>query len=33
MIKELIYVPEGNSYVPFFHNHDLEITFDYFCTY
>ena len=33
MIKELIAVKEGNSYVPFFHNNDLETTFDYVCTY
>ena len=33
MIKELIDVKEGNSYVPFFHNNDLETTFDYLSTY
>ena len=33
MIKELIDVKEGNSYVPFFHSNDLETTFDYLCTY
>ena len=33
MIKELIDVKEGNSYVPFFHNNDLETTFYYLCTY
>ena len=33
MIKELIDVKEGNSYVPFFDNNDLETTFDYLCTY
>ena len=33
MIKELIDVNEGNSYVPLFHNNDLETTFDYLCTY
>ena len=33
MIKELIDVKEGKSYVPFFHINDLETTFDYLCTY
>ena len=33
MIKELIDVKEGNSYVPFIHNNDLETTVDYLCTY
>ena len=33
MIKELIDVKDGNSYVPFVHNNDLETTFDYLCTY
>ena len=33
MIKELIDVKEGNSYVPLFHTNDLETTFDYLCTY
>ena len=33
MIKELIDVKEGNSYVPPFHNNDLETTLEYLCTY
>ena len=33
MIKELIGVKEGNSYVPAFHSNDLETTIDYLCTY
>ena len=33
MIKELIDVKEGNSYIPLFHNNDLETTFNYLCTY
>ena len=33
MIKELIDVKEGNSYVPFFHDNDLETMFDYLCIY
>ena len=33
MIKELIDVKEGKSYVPFFNINDLETGFDYLCTY
>ena len=33
MIKEVTDVKEGNSNIPFFHNNDLETTFDYLCTH